>query len=122
MRDSPTAPWGKLLQADDRSVVEWHPLIDHCADVAAVCERLLADDVLRRRLARLGGLDDLDGVAIARLCVLAALHDAGKANHGFQRKSDPDARDTEGHVGSLFQAMFSDEPGLARSVERSEER
>jgi CRISPR-associated endonuclease/helicase Cas3 len=115
MKGSPKSPWGKLHQADDGSVIEWHPLIDHCADVATVCERLLADDVLRRRLARLGGLD-LDGVAVARLCVLAALHDAGKANHGFQRKSDPDARDTEGHVGSLFQAMFSDEPGLARAV------
>ncbi|HEX9049320.1 MAG TPA: CRISPR-associated endonuclease Cas3'', partial [Anaeromyxobacter sp.] len=101
MRGSPTAPWGKLQQADDGSVVAWHPLIDHCADVAAVCERLLADDVLRRRLARLGGLDDLDRAAVARLCVLAALHDAGKANHGFQRKSNPLAKDTEGHVGTL---------------------
>lgn len=119
MRGSPTAPWGKLQQADDGSVVAWHPLIDHCADVAAVCERLLADDVLRRRLARLGGLDDLDRAAVARLCVLAALHDAGKANHGFQRKSNPLAKDTEGHVGTLFQAMFSDEPGLARSVQHA---
>ncbi len=91
-------------------------MIDHCADVAAVCERLLGDEILRRRLARVAGLNDLDGVAVARLCVLAAIHDAGKANHGFQRKSDRDAKDTEGHVGPLFEALFSDEPGLARSV------
>jgi hypothetical protein len=32
MRGPPTGFWGKLLQDEDRHVVEWHPLVDHCAD------------------------------------------------------------------------------------------
>jgi hypothetical protein len=53
MRGIPTF-WGKLERDAENRVVAWHPLADHCADVAAVCERLLRDDVIRRRLARLG--------------------------------------------------------------------
>lgn len=74
--------WAKLNRDGER-----HPLIDHCADVAAVCEALLQHTLLRQRLAHLGGLDDLNAVQIARLSVLAALHDAGKFNHGFQNRS-----------------------------------
>ena len=54
------------------------------ADVGACLEALLAQPTIRRRLARSGGLDDLDSATIARLCVFAALHDVGKANVGFQ--------------------------------------
>ena len=89
--------WGKLASRDDQ-VVAWHPLADHCADVAACAEALLTRTLLRRRLARLGGLDDLDDVQVARLCVLAALHDVGKFNQHFQNKGRPGAFPLAGHV------------------------
>ena len=61
-----------------------HLLGHHMADVGACLEALLAQPTIRQRLARSGGLDDLDSATIARLCVFAALHDIGKANVGFQ--------------------------------------
>jgi CRISPR-associated endonuclease/helicase Cas3 len=56
-------------------------------DVAAVTEALLQRTILRDRLAALIGWDDLSDVHAARLSALAALHDAGKANHGFQNRA-----------------------------------
>ena len=58
----------------------------HLADVAACFEALLAQPTIRKRLARAGGLDDLDETTVARLCVLVALHDIGKVNVGFQTR------------------------------------
>lgn len=107
MLGSPTTFWGKLEQDDDRQVIEWHPLVAHCADVAAVCEALLTRTLLGPRLAHLAGHAALDDVTVARLCFFAALHDLGKLNHGFQAKALPlDAKvERRGHVGdalSLF--------------------
>lgn len=105
MRGPPTGFWGKLKRRDGyRSgpVVAWHPLVDHCADVAAVGEALLQVGLLRRRLAALAGLDDLDPVQVARLGTLMALHDFGKVNHGFQRKGLPEPYDTAGHVREVI--------------------
>lgn len=61
-----------------------HLLEHHLADVGACFEQLLRQPTIRQRLARAGGLQDLDGVTAARLSVLAALHDIGKVNAGFQ--------------------------------------
>lgn len=73
--------WGKTAAG------AWHPLIAHAADVAAVMARLLSDDsLLARRLATLAGSSDLDPTLRARLVLLAACHDLGKVNHGFQAK------------------------------------
>ncbi len=102
MRGAPTSFWGKL-QFDERGhPLAWHPLADHCADVAACCEALLERTLLRRRLALLAGLDDLTPAQCARLCVLAVLHDAGKVNLGFYAKADPTAPDRRGHVREIF--------------------
>lgn len=80
----PGALWGKLFPR--RSPHEaWHPLEDHCADVAAVTEALLALPLIQARLAALAGVDALPERWIARLCAVAFLHDIGKANHRFQR-------------------------------------
>lgn len=87
MDGTPTGFWGKLRQHEDGTVVAWHPLADHCADVAATCEALLERTLLRRRLARLGGLEDLGPVQVSRLAAIAALHDVGKFNVGFQNKA-----------------------------------
>ena len=91
--------WGKTDWPDRGSEpIAWHPLEDHCIDVAACAEALLNLGLLRRRLARLAGLDDLDAIQRARLCVLAGLHDIGKFNHGFQEKVVPGSRRRAGHV------------------------
>jgi CRISPR-associated endonuclease/helicase Cas3 len=93
MNGSPTPSdvWAKLrYKDDDRStgeIVEWHPLLAHSADVAAVTEALLQRTILRDRLASFIGWDDLSDVHVARLSALAALHDAGKVNHGFQNRA-----------------------------------
>lgn len=102
MKGRPTTFWGKLEQDAADVVTGWHPLLAHCADVAACAEALLERTLLRRRLAALAGRDDLDAVDVARLSVLAALHDIGKFNLGFQRKGDAEPRDTAGHVTEVL--------------------
>ncbi|MEZ4437042.1 MAG: CRISPR-associated helicase Cas3' [bacterium] len=87
MYGQPSTFWGKLKRDEHDVVVAWHPLIDHCADVAACCEALLRLPVVERRLAALTGRAAFDEVTRARLGVLCALHDLGKFNHGFQRKA-----------------------------------
>lgn len=109
-----SAFWGKLQrEADEGDFTAWHPLEDHCADVAACAEALLTRTVLRRRLARLGGLDNLDDVQVARLCVLTALHDLGKFNQHFQNKGRVQATPQEGHVREFLVLFADDAPGGA---------
>ena len=62
---------------------DWHSLIAHSADVAAVLWMLLRETKMGRRLGSLAGFDFSSEHAF-RLAVLAALHDAGKASRGFQ--------------------------------------
>ena len=92
--------WGKFRSAE-RGGPAWHPLIDHCTDVACVLEALLGQPTMRRRLARAGGLEDLDRVQVARLCYLAFLHDIGKCHRGFQAKASPTPASTVGHLSAL---------------------
>ena len=61
-----------------------HLLEHHLADVGASFEALLEQPTIRQRLAHSGGREDLDQVTVSRLSVLAALHDIGKVNMGFQ--------------------------------------
>lgn len=82
-----TEPWGKR-----REDGAFHPLADHCLDVATTFRALLDAPGIARSLPR------LDPVQCERLTVLAFLHDFGKCNRGFQAKADPAARDTAGHV------------------------
>jgi CRISPR-associated endonuclease/helicase Cas3 len=110
LKGLPTTFWGKLRRPSGASVEEWHPLCDHCADVAACCTILLRHTLLRKRLARLAGLEVLSEQQITRLGVLAALHDIGKFNHGFQNKAHPDAGPTAGHVGEVLNLLASSYP------------
>ncbi len=80
--------WGKA-DRQDRSRV--HLLEHHLADVGACFEVLLQQPLIRRRLAQTAGRQDLDATTRARLCVLAALHDIGKVNAGFQTQIWDDA-------------------------------
>lgn len=105
-----TTFWGKLLvDADGQTVrdkagapVAWHPLVDHCADVAACFRGLLDQPVIRHRLARLAGRADLDPVLCDRLGFFAALHDFGKVNMGFWNHCLPKPPFTAGHLAPVL--------------------
>ena len=97
--------WGKL-HPDYPEKKNWHPLLAHSADVAAVTESLLERTILRDRLASLIGWEDLDPVHIARLSALAAIHDAGKVNHGFQEQARGNAWNP-GHVAPIVRVLAS---------------
>ncbi len=80
--------FGKLQRVDSGcldEIIDWHPLVDHCIDVAACFERLMQCTAIRASAERLAGrrLDDRD---VWRLTAIAFLHDIGKANSGFQAK------------------------------------
>lgn len=116
MRGVPTTFWGKLRRLSDNPAEwGWHPLLDHCADVAAVTQTLLQLPVWQRRLARLAGRE-LGAADRARLCVLAALHDVGKLNLGFQAKGRTDLGTTAGHVAEAVAAVAREDvlPSLNR--------
>ena len=101
MKGAPTTFWGKLEKDKNEVVLCWHPLADHCADVAACCEALLTRTLLGQRLASLGSQQELSEVQIDRLCFLAALHDLGKYNIGFQNIALVRAPFVCGHVNEV---------------------
>lgn len=109
-------PPGRFWAKYDSSTGEWHPLVAHSADVAAVLARLLApDSVIAARLARCAGFDRLRDSDVAVLTYLAALHDLGKANHGFQEKILPKEKrrrtwSETGHVKVVLASMKSYKP------------
>lgn len=80
-----TQAFGKLESDPDGNVLGRHLLIDHMIDVAACLCRLARCRSIRRSLER-SARRNLDERDIARLAVLAFLHDIGKANSGFQAK------------------------------------
>ena len=108
MQGKPTDFWGKLRKDEQGQVVAWHPLLDHCADVAACGEALLQGSLLQQRLARLAGWDSLRKPHLACLGVLIALHDLGKFNLGFQNKALPQPPFTAGHVAELVSILGRD--------------
>ncbi|KFB69419.1 CRISPR-associated helicase Cas3' [Candidatus Accumulibacter vicinus] len=77
--------FGKLEHGADGKVLRRHLLIDHMIDVAACFHRLAHCRSIRRAMERSAGRQ-LTEQDIARLAVLAFLHDVGKANSGFQAK------------------------------------
>ena len=76
-------PWGKFSDGES------HHLAHHCADVAACFEALASLPTVRARLERAAGIS-LSSVHIARLAVLAFLHDCGKLHPGFQARGWPE--------------------------------
>ena len=80
----------------------WHSLIDHSIDVAAVFQMLLTNPTVCERLARAGGVDQLDDRQIERLCFLAFIHDLGKCSLNFRAKAAPALdRRLAGHIEAL---------------------
>ncbi|MDE2876980.1 MAG: CRISPR-associated helicase Cas3' [Gemmatimonadota bacterium] len=95
--DIANLPWGKY---DPRSGLT-HRLEHHCADVAACFEALLEEPLLRRRFGEAAGGGGLHDVTLARLTVLAFLHDFGKVSTGFQFKVGDRHRGVPRHQGHL---------------------
>ena len=83
--------WAKAWPYRQQGPERIHLLEHHLADVGACFEALLAQPTIRQRLARSGRLDSLGDPTAARLAVLAALHDIGKVNVGFQTRIWRDA-------------------------------
>jgi CRISPR-associated endonuclease/helicase Cas3 len=79
-------------------------LIDHSADVAAMLQGILTTQGTLARLQELSGTSVQSETTIAQLTVLAALHDFGKANRGFQARWEPHASPV-GHVKEAMLAM-----------------
>ena len=77
--------FGKVEFGIDGDISASHPLIGHMIDVAACFCRLAECRSIRRAMERRSGRK-LTSQDIARLVVLAFLHDIGKANSGFQAK------------------------------------
>lgn len=102
--------WAKLNQNDEGIIQDWYPLLYHSADVAATMEALLTRTILRKRLASIAKLPELTEVMVARLCVLAALHDAGKANHGFQNRAFVSRQPRGGHVAPIIESLEAENP------------
>lgn len=104
MKGPPTDFWGKLEGTD--AGLQWHPLVDHSADVAACAEVLLLETALGRRQAVLAGVEQWSDEQMARFGVFAALHDVGKFNRGFQGRWRTPSRRGPGHVGPAV-ALFA---------------
>lgn len=110
MKGDPTDFWGKLDQDEAGRVLEWNPVEAHCADVAASCEALLRDTLLGARFAHLIGRSALHPALLARLVVLAALHDLGKYAISFQNRPYPDRQPQGGHVEPIVKALSANLP------------
>ncbi len=103
--------WGKFRPVEQGGPA-WLPLVDHAADVAAMLQALLRIPQIRSRLARTAGRP-LTETDLARLAVLAFLHDFGKCASGFQRKLvEPEAG--IGHMRAALALLGGD--GLAASL------
>lgn len=100
--------WAKLNQDEYGEITAWHPLLAHSADVSAMTEALLKHTILNNRIATLIGWEHLSDIHIARLSALAALHDAGKVNHGFQNRAFANRRPRAGHVGPIVEVLGAD--------------
>ncbi len=106
MRLPITSFWGKAwLNNETHSLEAWHPLRDHCIDVATVFRALVGISSIRQRVERAAG-HSLSAAQLDRLAIIALLHDLGKLNLGFQGKVFSQGDRQAGHVrevAPLFQ-------------------
>lgn len=102
--------WAKLDKSGRR-----HGLLAHSADVGATVEALLLTGNFGSRLAALAGVKALSPVDVGRLSLLAALHDIGKANRGFQAAPDqPPGTVRAGHIRPVVDLLCAgDRPPAA---------
>lgn len=108
--------WGKLRLDACGSIEAWLPLATHCLDVAWVFRYLAELPPYRRRLQVAAGVQEISDPQLARLAVIALLHDLGKANLGFQDKVCDASRARAGHIRELA-PLLAEEALSARLVE-----
>ena len=100
--------WGKAkTDRDTGNLLAWHPLVDHCLDVAITFRFLIGLPGNRARLEQAAG-HPLTDTQLDRLAVIALIHDLGKCNRGFQGKIFPGGARFAGHVRELG-PLFADE-------------
>jgi CRISPR-associated endonuclease/helicase Cas3 len=92
--------WAKSDRGKDSDA--WHPLICHLLDVAASCLEIIELEPPKYRQLLSKDIDLPEEEALAVTAALVGLHDIGKANPGFQRKSEPCALRVEGAGFSLL--------------------
>ncbi len=96
--------WGKAQPCDSERGPEWHPLVFHCLDVAAVGEALLTRHRgLGAGIPRLLGLPQEE--AFRLVLYLLCLHDVGKFAKKFQAK-----------VPNLYPDCFGNDLGRLATV------
>lgn len=101
--------WGKAKSsAETGELVAWHPLEDHCVDVAVTFRALLELPGIKRSLVA-AARSSLTSIQLDRLAVIALLHDVGKSNRGFQGKLEKGAARV-GHVREFAGLLALDEP------------
>ncbi|HAI20674.1 MAG TPA: CRISPR-associated endonuclease Cas3'', partial [Clostridiales bacterium UBA8153] len=96
--------WGKFVDDGPR----WLSLTAHCLDVAVVFRALCDLNGIRRSLQHAAGRS-VSEQELDRLAVLAALHDAGKSNLGFQHKVFGEKGLRAGHIRELAPLL---DPGV----------
>jgi len=109
----PSFAWGKFSAPDT-----WLPLTDHMSDVADCFAALIRLPLFSARLASTIGHEP-DPVTIARLCVLAFLHDVGKLSSAFQAKAlDPTIK--AGHSAQGWQLFQNNDHAVAEALSMPE--
>ena len=98
----------------DRETNETRSLIGHSLDVALAASRLVSAPVLRARLETAAG-HALTDAQLARLTVLAGLHDCGKAVNGFQQRITGQSRGTS-HLAEALAALMA-EPRVQQALQ-----
>jgi len=81
MKGAPTGFWGKLRGSG--SELEWHPLADHCADVAGCAEVLIRETALGARIATLACVELGSELETSRSAVHPALRVVGRLCREF---------------------------------------
>jgi CRISPR-associated endonuclease/helicase Cas3 len=104
----------------DRATGATRSLIGHSLDVANCVYAMLTRGISRKRLAAAVRIE-LTDVHVARLAVLAGLHDMGKATNGFQDRINGRSRGT-GHVAEAAAVVNADGvlPDAIRSAMRAD--
>ena len=101
------------IAKSDRETGATRSLIGHSLDVAHCVHAMLTHGVSRMRLGAAAGLA-LSKVHVARLAVLAGLHDMGKSTNGFQDRICGRCRGT-GHVAEAI-AVVTTQGSLPAAV------
>lgn len=89
----------------DRETGETRSLIGHSLDVALAARQLLQSPALTARLSHAAGIE-LTDIHLARLTVLAGLHDVGKSVNGFQDRIHGRGRGTS-HLAEILGAIMA---------------